>query len=101
MGLQGGMKRNSDTVTACNGIAHAGQLGLVAFRKVRMAACCNDEPDGQHPRRHAPARHAMAVNDAPPKHLPDKSAMTQRRLGNVGLRRLTGSDAASIGLAFH
>jgi len=58
------MKRNLDTRTACSGIAPVGQPGLVAFRIVRMATPCSDEPDGQHayrqPRR-PPRRHALAV----------------------------------------
>ena len=35
-GLQGGMKRNSDTASGCSGINLARQLGLVAFRAVRI-----------------------------------------------------------------
>jgi hypothetical protein len=63
-GLQGGMKRNSDTVTVVSGTALAGQLGLVAFRLVRIAALCCNEPDGQHARcqpRRPSRRHALAV----------------------------------------
>jgi hypothetical protein len=63
-GLQGGMKRSSDTVTVCGGTALAGQLGLVAFRLVRIAARCCNEPDGQHARcqpRRPSRRHALAV----------------------------------------